>query len=70
MAFEICLNPLQFHPIPNEKELPDSNKSKPKIEAHVVRLKMLRSPSIEIDSAMGSLGFLTDNEPFLRFGDL
>jgi len=30
---------------------------------------MLRSPSIEIDSAMGSLGFLTDNEPFLRFGD-
>ncbi|KIM86307.1 hypothetical protein PILCRDRAFT_4817, partial [Piloderma croceum F 1598] len=60
---------VKFYPIPNEKEPPDSGKSKPKIEAHIVHLKLLRSPSVEIDSATGSLGFLTGHKSFLHFSN-
>jgi hypothetical protein len=70
VASELFLNPLQFYPIPNEKGLFDSSKSKPKIEGNIDRLKMLGSPSVEIDSATGSLGFITDDGSYLRFRDL
>jgi hypothetical protein len=66
----IILNLVQFYPIPNEKTLLGSDKSEPKIEVNVVRLKMLRSPSIEIDNAAGSLGFIADHGSYLNFGDL
>ena len=70
MTFDILLNPPQFYPIPNEKEPVDSRKSRPKIEAHVIRLDTFRSPSIVVDNGAGSLGFLTDQKSFLRFEDL
>jgi hypothetical protein len=71
IAFEISLNLLQFYPIPNENERSARNiRSKPKIEAHVARLMMFRSPSVKIDNASGSLGFLTDDRSYLRFRDL
>jgi hypothetical protein len=74
-VFETLFNPLQFYPIPNVKNLSDGDKStdrasKPNIEAHIVRLKMLGSPSVQIDSATGSLGFLAHDRSYLRFSDL
>lgn len=67
IEIDIFLNPLQFYPIPNEKEV--SENCKPEIEANI-RLKMRGSPSVEIDSAAGSLGFITDNRSYLRFEEL
>jgi hypothetical protein len=62
--------PLQFYPIPNEKELLDRAQSQPKIEAHISRLQMSRSPGIDIDCATGSLGFIANQRSFLHFEDL
>jgi hypothetical protein len=69
-AFEIFINALQFHPIPNKKELIDNDLGKPKIEAHIVCLNVRTPPSVEIDGAMGSLGFHTSQELYLRRGEL
>jgi hypothetical protein len=72
LAIEILLDPFQFYPIPNAKEQSDCDEgaSKPNIQVHITRLKMLKSPSVQIDSAMGSLGFLAQNRSYLRFRDL
>jgi hypothetical protein len=72
---DFFLNLRQFYPIPNAKELSDSDKNskkafKPKIEAHIVRLKMRKSTSVQIDSATGSLGFLAHQRSYLRLRDL
>ena len=64
-AFKLFVNAFQFHPIPNEKLL-DGGKGKPKIEAHIVCLSVRAPPSVEIDGAMGSLGFYTNQELYLR----
>ncbi|KIM71710.1 hypothetical protein PILCRDRAFT_93742 [Piloderma croceum F 1598] len=65
---------VKCYPIPNVKNLLDGDKStgrtsKPNIEAHIVRLKMLGSPSVQIDSATGSVGFLAHDRSYLRFSD-
>lgn len=57
------------------KNLSDGDKStgrasKPNIEAHIVRLKVIKSPSVQIDSATGSLGFIAYDRSYLRFRDL
>lgn len=74
-TFEISSQVLQFYPIPNAKELSDSDKTtwraaKPKIEANIVRLKLQHSDSVQIDSASGSLGFLANDRSYLLFRDL
>ena len=68
-AFKLFIDALQFHPIPN-KTLLDSSMGKPKIEAHVVCLNVCTPPSVKIDSAMGSLGFHTNQELYLRHNKL
>jgi hypothetical protein len=63
MAFEIFLNHIQFYPIPNKKKQLDDGK--PKIDAHVVKLKMRKSRSIVIDGGVGSVGFITRDKLYL-----
>jgi hypothetical protein len=73
IAFESLISPLQFYPIPNEKGRSDSDQSvhkKPNIEANIIRLKMLRSPSVLIDGATASLGFVAHRQLYFRFTDL
>ena len=70
VAIETFINALQFHPIPNKKELLDIEMGKPKIEAHITRLNVRTPPSVEIDGAMGSLGFHTNQKLYLRYEEL
>lgn len=64
----ISLNPSQFYPIPNQKEHSDSNRNT--VEVNIVRLEVLRSASVEIDQAVGSLELHAEDEGYFDFHDL
>ena len=70
LSFELLLNLPQFYPIPNEREELDSRTNKPQIEARIIQLDVYRSPSVIVDNAIGSLGFVANQKSFLRFEHL